>query len=275
MISPAAASLPPAALVRLALSPPAAFAFWTPIHFSFPTGGNAIEEIALRWIHFVAGIIWIGLLYFFNLAATPSMKRIEPATRAKITTGLMPCTLSWFRWSALVTVVTGLRYYTILLAQDAHNSGRDGLVWTWLWHWLVVWTVAYVLVHGLMMPVAGPMDRAAVRAPLVAVVVIAASWIILDWNNGPGVSNASLAIAVGGGLGWMMLFIVWGFVWRAQKRLIEWTRAQVEEGKPMPPESEKLARRALVGSRVGFWLSLPMLFFMGAAEHFPFLSAGR
>ncbi|HEV2386740.1 MAG TPA: hypothetical protein VGS20_05735 [Candidatus Acidoferrales bacterium] len=262
------------ALCRLPATGPAAV-FWVPIHFSIPGGGNAIEEIVLRWIHFVAGTIWIGLLYFFNLAATPALGRLEPEMRARITIGLMPRTLAWFRWSALVTVLAGLRYYTILLAQDAHNAGRDGLMWTWLWHWLVVWMAAYVLIHGLMMPVSGPMNRAIVRAPLVGIVAIAASWIILDWNGGADVSNASLAIAVGGGLGLAMLFIVWGFVWRAQKRLLRWTRDQAETGKPLPAEAAKLARRALVGSRVGFWLSLPMLFFMGAAEHFPFLSAGR
>jgi uncharacterized membrane protein len=61
-------------------------------------------------------------------------------------------------------------------------------------------------------------------------------------------------------------------VWRAQKRLIRWTEAHIKDGAPMPPEAAKLQRRAQVGSRVGFWLSIPMLFFMGAAEHYPFLS---
>lgn len=248
---------------------------WAPIQVSFPAGGQAAEEIVLRWIHFLAGITWIGLLYFFNLAATPAMKRLDPEMRGKIAVGLMPRTLAWFRWSALVTVLAGLRYYMILLQQDASNAGHPSLAWTWLWHWFVVWIVAYVLIHGLMMPVSGPVDSPWVRAPLITIVVAAASWVILDWNGGPGVSNAALAIAVGGGLGLVMLFIVWGFVWRAQKRLIRWTKAHIEEGAPMPPEAGKLQRRALVGSRVGFWLSLPMLFFMGAAAHYPFLSSGQ
>jgi uncharacterized membrane protein len=247
-------------------------AAWTPIHISFPAGGQATEEIFLRWIHFLAGITWIGLLYFFNLAATPVLKRVDPKTRAKIVAGLMPRTLAWFRWSALVTVLAGLRYYMILLQDDAQNAGHPGLAMTWLWHWFLVWIAAYVLIHGLMMPVSGPVNRWWVRAPLIAVVVAAASWVILDWNNGPSVSNASLAITVGGGLGLVMLFIVWGFVWRAQKRLIGWTKAHVESGAPMPAAAAKLQRWAQTGSRVGFWLSIPMLFFMGAAGHYPFLS---
>jgi uncharacterized membrane protein len=250
----------------------AAMAAWTPIHISFPAGGQATGEIFLRWIHFLAGITWIGLLYFFNLAATPALRRLDPETRGKIVTGLMPRTLAWFRWSALVTVLAGLRYFMILLQQDAVNAGHPSLEWTWLWHWFIVWIAAYVVIHGLMMPVSGPLDSAWVRAPLITIVVAAASWAILDWNNGPGVSSRSLSIAVGGGLGLVMLFIVWGFVWRAQKRLIRWTEAHIKDGAPMPPEAAKLQRRAQVGSRVGFWLSIPMLFFMGAAEHYPFLS---
>lgn len=244
----------------------------TPIHISFPAGSQATEEIFLRWIHFLAGITWIGLLYFFNLAATPALKRFDPETRGKLVAGLMPRTLAWFRWSALVTVLAGLRYFMILLQQDAVNAGHPSLEWTWLWHWFVVWIAAYVVIHGLMMPVSGPINSAWLRAPLITIVVAAASWAILDWNNGPGVSSRSLSIAVGGGLGLVMLFIVWGFVWRAQKRLIRWTQAHIKDGTPIPPEAAKLQRRAQVGSRVGFWLSIPMLFFMGAAEHYPFLS---
>src|ERR1700676_1054618 len=64
-----------------------------------------------------------------------------------------------------------------------------------------------------------------------------------------------------------------GVVWRVQKRLIAWTRANSEQGTPMPPEAERLARWGFIASRVGFWLSFPMLFLMGAAEHYPFLSS--
>ena len=46
------------------------------LQISFPQGAVATEQIALRWMHFVAGIIWIGLLYFFNLVGTPTLKGI-------------------------------------------------------------------------------------------------------------------------------------------------------------------------------------------------------
>ena len=52
-------------------------------HVSFPQGAVANEQIALRWMHLVSGIIWIGLLYFFNLVGTPTMKHLDAPVRMK------------------------------------------------------------------------------------------------------------------------------------------------------------------------------------------------
>ena len=102
--------------------------------------------------------------------------------------------------------------------------------------------------------------------------VIAASWLVLALNGGPNVSNAHLAISVGGGLGAVMLLNTWGVIWRVQKRLIAWARTSAEQGVAMPPEAERLMRWNYLTARTSFWLSFPMLFFMGAASHYPFLS---
>ena len=240
-------------------------------HFSFPQDAVANEEIVLRWIHIVAGIIWIGLLYFFNLVGTPAMKSLEDATRRKAYPVLMSRAMLWFRWSALVTVLVGLRYYTILLQIDAQNAGQPGLLGRWLGEWFLVWIVAYTILYALQMPFGGPLSIGWVRALSIAIVVIAASWAMLEWNAGPNVSNAHLSISVGGGLGFVMLLNAWGIVWRVQKRMIQWTRASVENGTPIPEKSAKMLQFSNFASRTAFWLSFPMLFFMAAAEHYPFL----
>jgi uncharacterized membrane protein len=242
-------------------------------HFSFPQGAVANEQIALRWIHFVSGIIWIGLLYFFNLVGFPTMKQLDATVRGKVFPVLMSRAMWWFRWSALVTVVAGLRYFWMILAADAQNAGNSRLALRWFGEWLLVWLVAYALIYPFQLPSKGILDNAWVRTIAIAIVVIAASWIVLDLNGGPQSSNGHLAISVGGGIGFLMLLNTWGVVWRVQKRVIEWTRQNVEHGTPMPPEAERLARWAYIASRVGFWLSFPMLFFMGAADHYPFLSS--
>ncbi len=81
-----------------------------------------------------------------------------------------------------------------------------------------------------------------------------------------------LSISVGGGLGTIMFLNVWGIIWRCQKKLIAWTKANAERGTPMPPEAAQLARQAFLASRANLWLSFPMLFFMAAASHYPFFS---
>ena len=71
-----------------------------------------------------------------------------------------------------------------------------------------------------------------------------------------------------------MMLNVWGITWRMQKRIIAWTAKSAREGAAMPPEAARMARLSFLCSRVNFWLSFPMLFFMGAASHYP-LFAGR
>lgn len=75
--------------------------------------------IGLRWIHFVAGITWIGLLYFFNLVNVPWQKQLDGATKGKVVPTLMPRALWWFRWGATITVLAGI----LLLDQMARPQG--------------------------------------------------------------------------------------------------------------------------------------------------------
>ncbi|PYU16661.1 MAG: hypothetical protein DMG37_01860 [Acidobacteria bacterium] len=163
--------------------------------------------------------------------------------------------------------------HSIHLGADARNAGDPSLVGKWFGWWFLVWLVAYAFIYALQLPAKGTLDSPWVRSIGVAVVVVAASWLILALNGGPAVSNPHLAISVGGGLGLIMLLNTWGVVWRVQKRLIAWSRASSEQGTPMPPEAERLMRWNYLTARTSFWLSFPMLFFMAAASHYPFLSS--
>ncbi len=90
-----------------------------------------------------------------------------------------------------------------------------------------------------------------------------------DLNQHGWESNRALAIGIGGGLGWFMMLNVWGIIWRMQKKIIRWTEDQCQGRRAgIPPEAAKLARLAFLCSRINFWLSFPMLFFMGAASHY-------
>ena len=61
-----------------------------------------------RWIHFVAGITWIGILFWFNFINVRTMATIDATARPHIITTLLPRALAWFRHSAWVTVLAGL-----------------------------------------------------------------------------------------------------------------------------------------------------------------------
>ncbi|HJN53027.1 MAG: urate hydroxylase PuuD [Pseudomonadales bacterium] len=61
-----------------------------------------------RWVHFLAGITWIGLLYYFNFVQTEYFKEAEDAHKSGAIQKLVPRALWWFRWGAMLTFLTGL-----------------------------------------------------------------------------------------------------------------------------------------------------------------------
>ena len=64
----------------------------------------------LRWIHFLAGITWIGLLYYLNFAQTPFFAETEAPVRSGAQQKLLPRVMWWFRWGAMITFLSGWLY---------------------------------------------------------------------------------------------------------------------------------------------------------------------
>ena len=63
---------------------------------------------AFRWLHVMVGVMWIGLLWYFNFVQIPSMPKISDEHKPAISKVIAPEALFWFRYSALLTVITGL-----------------------------------------------------------------------------------------------------------------------------------------------------------------------
>jgi uncharacterized membrane protein len=234
---------------------------------SLPTDFQTNFLMLLRWIHFIAGITWIGLLYFFNLVNVPLMKELDAATKGKVMPGLMLRALFWFRWSAVVTVLAGFAYWGNIVASDARNAGAAPTIA--LTSFLAIWILTWAILYALLLPGKGILDKGWVLAILYTIVVAHSIHLFLHWNSQGWESNRLLAIGIGGGIGLMMLLNVWGVIWRIQNRLIAWTKANAENGTPIPAESKRMARMAFLTSRANAFLSIPMLFFMGAASHYP------
>jgi|SRR5436190_5536693 len=67
----------------------------------------AWSTFAMRWLHVLSGVMWIGLLWYFNFVQMPSMPKIPDEQKPAISKVIAPEALFWFRWAALATVVTG------------------------------------------------------------------------------------------------------------------------------------------------------------------------
>jgi len=71
-------------------------------------GGHAYWAFFMRWLHILSGVMWIGLLWYFNFVQTPSMPQIPDEQKPAVSKVIAPRALFWFRWAALSTMVTGL-----------------------------------------------------------------------------------------------------------------------------------------------------------------------
>jgi uncharacterized membrane protein len=167
----------------------------------------------LRWFHFLAGITWIGMLYYFNFVQTPffATKFVadNPPVRSGIVRGgLLDNALWWFRWGAMFTFITG---------------------------WLYILHVAFARYGGLR-------EFAATS---------------YGWK-----------IFFGGMLGSTMWANVWFVIWPNQQIVMR-SAEQVATGGQAIPEAAARGARGGVASRTNTLLSIPMLFFMGAASHLP------
>ena len=105
------------------------------------------------------------------------------------------------------------------------------------------------ILYALLLPGKGLLDQGWVLAILYTIIVSHSAYLFLKLNHHGWESNRVLAIGIGGGIGWMMLLNVWGVIWRIQKRLIAWTKANAENGAPMPEQAKRMARIAFLTSR--------------------------
>src|SRR5687768_3927144 len=232
---------------------------------------SEIVRIIMRWTHFVAGITWIGMLYFFNLVNVNFMKALDAPTKKVVVPELMPRALWYFRWGAVVTVLAGMAYYAMyIIAPDVKNANAQGgagaNTWLVFFGWLAIAVLAWVILFFILPRVNDGRVLAVITAVVVILMGVVIVWCLNEQLLGTAggraegfASNKTLSIGIGGGLGVIMMLNVWGIIWPAQKRII----AGTVSGTPAPPE---LARRAFLASRMNAWLSLPMLFFMGTSH---------
>ena len=239
--------------------------------FNSPDGA-ALTRIILRWLHFVAGITWIGLLYFFNLVNVPVQKALDADTKKKVNPDLLGRALWYFRWGAVLTVLVGLTYFAMyILNADVKNAnaitGANINLWyvffAWLGYPVVLFVIEFLIIKKVPALIKDGRIFAIVMFVLVAIFtygLVRYFGSVLTVGTESFASNKSYSIGIGGAYGVLMMLNVWGIIWPNNKRILA---ATAGTGPAAPPE---LARQAFIASRTNTWLSLPMLFFMGTSH---------
>jgi len=166
----------------------------------------------IRWLHIICGVMWIGLLWYFNFVSTPTTPKIPEELRPALGKYITPAALFWFRWGAMGTILFGIG-----LAQ------MNGYL-----------VPAYTL--NLVVP------------------------------TGEIATTSTLMIGIGMWLGTIMWFNVWFIIWPNQKKALNIDNKYPDLSKDAKAASAKTAGQF---SRINTLLSIPMLFCMAAATHWP------
>ncbi len=103
----------------------------------------------MRWLHVLSGVLWIGLLWYFNFVQIPSMPKIPDEQKPAISKVIAPEALFWFRWAAMATLVTGLLlagmngYIGKALALQAPFHAIGIGMWLAIVMWFNVWFIIW------------------------------------------------------------------------------------------------------------------------------------
>ncbi len=205
-----------------------------------------------RWVHIAAGILWIGLLYFFNFVYSPFSMTLDGETRKKVVPELMPRGLFFFRWGALYTWVFGLIllgfvfYHGGLMFDQAESSGWGvgGYVM------LAVVFLGFGVYDQLAKSALGknPKVFALIGFVLIALVI----YLMIAWA---GFSYRAYVIHTGAMFGTIMAANVWMRIWPAQKKII----AAVKSGAAPDPA---LVALGATRSKHNTYLSVPLIWTM-------------
>jgi uncharacterized membrane protein len=207
-------------------------------------------SVFLRWLHVVAGIVWIGHLYFFNFVNGQVAALLDGETKKKLVPELMPRALYWFRWGAAYTWITGL----LLLMLVFYHGGlmfEEGIGWG---VGSIVMVALTFLLFGIYDALAkSPLGKnLRVFGAVAFVLTVVVTYLMIGWGE---FSYRAYNIHIGALFGSLMAANVWMRIWPAQKQII----AAVKEGKA-PDQS--LVGVAGMRSRHNTYMSVPLVYTM-------------
>ena len=210
---------------------------------------NLFESL-FRWIHVVAGIMWIGHLYFFNFVNSQFEPTLDAESKKKVIPELRPRALYWFRWGAAFTWVTGVLlalmvfYHGGIALEDPSRGWTIGAILT------VILTFASFALYDFL-------AKNVIKDPqqqFIAGILYAAIFVFFAQFVG-GFSFRGYSIHLGAMFGTTMAFNVWFRIWPNQQQII----TAIKNGQAPDP-----ALVAVAGSRSkhNTYMSVPLVFTM-------------
>lgn len=210
-------------------------------------------SVLFRWLHVAAGILWIGLLYWFNFVNIPFAPTMDGDTKKKVVPELMPRGLYWFRWAAAYTWVSGV----VLLFFVFYHGGlmyAQGSIQEWsIGNSLLTLAVIVVLVYVYDFLAKSPLGKNLKTMGVIGFILIGV--VVYGFINVGSFDYRAYVIHTGALFGSIMAFNVWYRIYPSQKKII----AAVKEG--TAPDA---ALVALAGarSRHNTFLSVPLVWTM-------------
>jgi len=217
---------------------------------------NEWLNLIFRWVHVIAGVFWIGHLYFFNFVNAQVAKTYDADSKKKVVPELMPRALYWFRWGAVWTWVTGVLLLGMVYYMGGALVDADSTMTPAIGSVIGIGSlfVGFALYDALWK---SPLAKQPQVAAAVSLVLLTA----MSWGLSRVFSQRAVFIHVGSILGTIMAANVWMRIWPSQRKII----AAIKAGQA--PDAATVALAGL-RSRHNTFMSIPLLLFM-VSNHYP------
>ena len=216
-----------------------------------------------KWLHIIAGIAWIGLLYFFNWINGHFAATLDGDTKKKVVPELMPRALYWFRWGAAWTWVTGVILLLVVYYHGNQTFEGDESTWGLSAFIMIAVTFLGVFLYDVLYKT-GLAGNVRVITVISFVLIAVIAYLMKEWA---GFSYRSFNIHVGALLGTNMAFNVWFRIWPAQQQII----SAIKNGDA--PDGGLVALAGL-RSKHNTYMSVPLIWTM-INEHHVLLAGGN
>lgn len=218
-----------------------------------------LMNAVFRWVHVVAGVLWFGHIYFFNLVQSHVSMKWSQEAKLNVSPLLLPRAHFWLRWGSLLTVLSGVMLLGVvyqagglMIDHDTEQQVAGATI-----SGLLALVISFFIYDALWKSKLGKKPRA---ASAVSVALLTA----LTFGLSLMMSARSLYVHIGAVMAMVMALNIWMRVWPLQKLVLN----EMKTSSETTIAASDAAAAMAVRSRHNIYLSVPVTFFM-VSNHFP------